>query len=64
LAAAAIAVLLMLLHPPFFYEGRGGGLSYHWLFESTGARVDVSLLFAQWAAVGIISAILYYLSKD
>lgn len=65
LGGAAAVVVLMLLHAPFFSEGRGGGLRYGWLFQPPyEARVDVGLLLAEWIAVGIVTAILYYVLKD
>ena len=73
LIAVAVVIVAMLLYPPFYgvhnqrAEELGGGsylgLYYSWLFDGTG-RVETSLLFAQWIAVGVIGAIAFVLSAD
>lgn len=63
LIAVAIAILAMLLYPPF-YLAVNRVSTYDWLFGFSQGRVNVELLFAQWIAVGIVGAIAYFLCAD
>jgi len=73
LIAVAVVIVAMLLYPPFYgvhhprAEEIGGasylGVIYDWLFTGSG-RVETTLLFAQWIAVGIVGAIAFFLAAD
>ena len=65
LVAAALAIAGMMLYPPVYYSV-GGYLmhKYGWLFGEGVGRVDVGQLLTQFLAVGVICAIVYYISAD
>lgn len=71
LIVAAVAVVIMLLFPPFQFQAGGTvlNLGYGFLFnpprfgEAT-ATVNASLLFVQWVAVLLTASLLWFALRD
>lgn len=69
LAGTAVAIVLMMIFPPYHVILEGGrvvGRGYGFLFAppNYGDTVNIGLLFAQWVMACIVGGVAFWLTKD
>jgi hypothetical protein len=68
LKGMVIIIGLMLLFPPWHFEGPGYtmGLGHSFIASRPEhyASVDIGTLFVQWIGVGIVGGVFFFLAKD
>jgi high-affinity nickel permease len=69
LIGVIVAIVAMLLYPPYNYLGRAGivlNAGYSWIFDAPRrvSTVNVGLLSIQCVLVAFVGAILYFVLKD